>query len=324
MEKRFVSQKSKGVSSAGFAAGLAGSVALSCAVAAILAPSLAAAAGETFHVAPEADAGQPCTAAEPCRLGDAVGKADDGDSVSLSATPGEDEYALSFAGLTISKAITLGATPGSRATLVAEESAGVHVTSKAKPVLHDLDIVGRNGLDLESGTAERIRVDYFGLETSACKLDKGTTLRDSVCWTYEGAVEAEEEGEDVSHALEIVVGGEKQDEDVVLRNVTAVASNESGDAIHAVSAAGADLAVDAANVIATSAGGTDIAAELIPVGLSQASLDFANSSYATIAAPSDSIMRMRPPRPLGSACEPPNGIGRRREVGSTLNCSANR
>jgi hypothetical protein len=115
-----------------------------------------------------------------------------------------------------------------------------------------------------------------GLGGDACELNKGTSLADSVCWTRE----VSEEEEDVSHALSISSGDEGLDKPVLIRNVTAYAANAQGDAIHALGAGGSKLTVDAANVIAHSEHGIDIAAER-DVGLSEAHVNIVNSSFAT-------------------------------------------
>jgi hypothetical protein len=141
--------------------------------------------------------------------------------------------------------------------------------------------------------AERIFVAYRGVTANACGLEKGTTLRDSVCWT----LEATDEDEGVSHAIYISSSGENQDETVVLRNVTAVAENEAGNAIHVFGAFGAELTVDAANVIARSANDTDVVAEIGGGGFPKAHLNIRNSSFGEFAdnAPDAAVT------PLGTA-----------------------
>ena len=167
------------------------------------------------------------------------------------------------------------------------------MSTKADATVHDLRIEGEGGLQLGSGAANRVFVAYQGVTANACELEKGTTLRDSVCWT----LEVTDEDEGVSHAVDISSSGENQDEPVVLRNVTAIAENEEGDAIHVLGAFGAELTVDAANVIARSANGTDVVAELEGGGFPKAHLNITNSSFGEFAdnAPDAAVT------PLGTA-----------------------
>jgi hypothetical protein len=238
-------------------------------VAGATAASHAAAAGATYYASPTGKGS--CSAGSPCALEDAVSKAGDGDSVSLAS----GTYVIPFTGISIGKAIDFGAAPGAPALLRTTLAASLEVIPKADARLHDLRLEGDGGLQLGSGTADRVFVAYRGVLDNACDLEKGTVLRDSVCW----ALETTDEDEGVSHAIEISAGGENQDEPVVLRNVTAIANNESGNAIHVISGAGAKLSVDAANVIARSENDVDVVAELLPGGFPKAHLNISNSSF---------------------------------------------
>jgi hypothetical protein len=241
-----------------------------CLVAVAMGASHAAAAGATYYASPTGSTG-PCSHAVPCKIEEAVAEAGDGDSLSLAG----GSYELPFTGITIDKAIDFGAAPGAPAVLATDEIAALEVTAKADAKLHDLRLEGEGGLQLRSGSAARIFVAYQGVLDNACELEKGTVLRDSVCWT----LETTDEDEGVSHAIEISSGGENQDEPVLLRNVTAIANNESGNAIHVLSAAGAELNVNAANVIAHSENDTDVVAEALPGGFPKALLHITNSSF---------------------------------------------
>jgi hypothetical protein len=241
-----------------------------CLAALCMAPSPAAAAGKTYFASPT-PAGSACTAGTPCSIGEAVTKAGDGDAISLEG----GEYALPIGGLTLEDEVDFGAPQGEVAILETGDVADLHVTNKADAALHDLRIEGEGSLRLDSGSAERIFVAHTGVHANACELDKGTTLRNSVCWTQE--TNDEEEG--VSHALEITSGGEKQDETVVLRNVTAIADNDAGNAIHVLAGAGAVLTVDAANVIARSSNRTDIVAEVFGGCCPEAHVNIVNSDF---------------------------------------------
>jgi hypothetical protein len=233
-----------------------------------LAASSASAAGATYYASP-GGSGSDCSHASPCSIGAVVNKAGDGDSVSLAS----GTYPLTL-GLTLEKAIDFGATPGAPAVLVTEFGA-LRVTTDADATLHDLQIEGPAGLLLGSGVATRVFVAHQGVKGDACELDKGTTMRDSVCWTQETT----DEDEGVSHAIDITSSGENLDEPVVLRNVTAFAEDEKGNAIHAEGLFGAHLTVDAANVIARSANDTDVVAEVEGGGFPRAHLNISHSSF---------------------------------------------
>jgi hypothetical protein len=233
-------------------------------------PSSAAAAGKSYFASPTG-AGSTCSQAVPCGIDKAVKISGDGDIVSLAA----GEYGLPFASLTIEKAIDFGASVGAPAILKTTAAADLQVTDKADATLHDLRIEGKGGLRLGSGRAERLFVAYEGVMADACELEKGTTLRNSVCWTQETS--NEEEG--TSNAVDISASGENQDKPVVLRNVTAIADNENGNAIHLLGAGGAKLMVDAANVIARSSHGSDIAVEIFGGCCPEAHMNIVNSNF---------------------------------------------
>jgi hypothetical protein len=245
-------------------------IALACLALLCLWPSIAAAAGETFYTSPDG-VGKACTVSAPCELAEATGDAADGDTVRLA----EGSYKPPFSGLRIEHSIDFGAAVGARAVIETTEVSSIHATSKADPVIHDISLEGMGGLQLESGSAQRVSVAYFGVLEDACELSKGTALFNTVCWTFE----ASDELEGVSDAIDISAGGENQDEPVVLRNVTAIADTEEGSGIHVLSASGAELTVNAANVIARSANGPDVFAEVAPGGNPMAEVSFLNSDY---------------------------------------------
>jgi hypothetical protein len=273
-------------------------VAGACAAALALPAAPAAAAGETYFASSGAGPGEPCSEAAPCRIQDAVGIAGDGDAVSLAA----GTYDLPFSGLTIENEIDFGASPGAPAVLLTTDVGNLHVTDKADPTLHDLRLEGEGGFELGSGTARRIFVGYVGVAENACELDKGTTLTDSVCWTRE----LSETVEGVSHAISIASTSEGQDEPVVLRNVTAFASNAAGDGVHALGAGGSKLTVDAANVIALSANGTDIEARK-GEGLSEAHVNISHSSFSTFVDDPSSVS-VTPPGTNGNISAAPSFV----------------
>ena len=244
-------------------------VAVACAVTA--APA-SAVGGQVWYVS-STGSGSKCTEEVPCALSIAVVEAGAGDEVLL--LPGQYDLPK-FSGLIIDKEISFGGAVGEPVTLETAEGSNLQVVEKAQATLHDLRIEGEGTLKLESGTAERIFVAHFGVHNDACELNKGTTLRNSVCWTLED----NEEDVGVSNALGITASGENQDKPVVLRGVTAIADTKTGNAIHLFSAASAHLNIDAANVIARSVNGTDIVAEIDPKSeFSRTHLNIANSDF---------------------------------------------
>lgn len=243
-----------------------------CLVALVLSQAApqAAAAGKTLYASPSG-IGTSCSQLSPCKIGEAVAKAGDGDVVVLAG----GSYELPFGGLSIEKAIDIGGAVGAPAILETFSTDTLEVTPAADATLHDLRLVGGGPLQLGSGTADRVFVAFAGVGFDACELEKGTTLRNSVCWT----TEASEEEEDVSHAIDIVSANENQDELVVLRNVTAIADTETGNAIHLKGVSGAELTVNAANIVARSINGIDLVAEIDGGGFPKAHLNITNSSF---------------------------------------------
>jgi hypothetical protein len=268
-----------------------------CCAALSLLPELAAAAGKTFYASPSAEAAGACTQPDPCPIPQALTKAGDGDSISLAG--GSGPYILPPGGITIEDEVDFGAQPGAPATLVSSiSSTGLHVTPVADAKVHDVALQGEGGFELDSGIGERVSVALVGLADDACVLEKGTTLRDSLCWTRE----VNEEDEGVSHGLAIGSGGEGQDEPVVLRNVTAVASNAAGDGVFAEGAGGAKLTVDAANVIARSENAFDVFAKRLG-GLSETHVNITHSSFATFSD-EPSMATVTPPGTNGNLSAP--------------------
>jgi hypothetical protein len=254
----------------------------SCIAVLLLLPAVAAAA-ETFYVGPEAELGNPCTEGDPCQLGEAVGDAEDGDSVVVE----EGEYTIAFGGLEIATEIDLGGAPGARPIVNTGANAEIQILPAANATIHDLTVQGLSPLLMESGTAERMFVSFSGEESvnseppAACMVILGTassaaTIRDSVCWANEefAATDAD--------AISVRVGNEGDDKVVALRNVTAIAAGQGGDGIEGFSASSAHLLVDAKNVIARSANGTDVVAAIDSDKVfSYARIALAGSNYAT-------------------------------------------
>src|SRR4029077_10460846 len=175
--------------------------------------------GTTYFAAP-AGTGSECTVLVPCTVPKAVELAVDGDSISLEG----GNYTLPFSGVRIDEEIDFGAAPAAPAVIETTVVATLSVGPKANASLHDLRYLGAGPLNLESGSADRIHVDYVGLnapvtEIAACELGLGTTLRDSVCWAREAGESTD------ANAIQVVVSGEGLKGTTYLRNDTAIASD---------------------------------------------------------------------------------------------------
>lgn len=268
-----------------------------CTVAITIAPALAAAA-TTFYTSPTGGKKSSCSKVSRCAIETALSKAKDGDSISLA--PGD--YEIPFAGVVINEDIEFGGERGAPAVLESTETADVQVNSKVKAKLHDLRIEGNGGLLLYGGSADRIYVSTSNPELSACLLEPGTTLRDSVCWSHPDESEIEEEP---SHGVSVEGSGEAVSEPVVLRNVTAWTTARVGAGLHALGAAGAQLRVDAKNVIARSQRDVDVVAMLGASGTSKALVNISNSNFATFEdEPSEAVVN--PPGTAGNISATPS------------------
>jgi hypothetical protein len=239
-------------------------------------PTAASAAGTTYVAGPSGS-GSECTSLEPCSLAEAVHKAVGGDTVRLNG----GIYSLPFSGVRIDEEIDFGGSPGAPAVIETTVAATIAVAAKANASLHDLHLVGRGPLILESGSADRVFVDYTGLnapvtEIAACELSLGTTLRDSVCW-------AREAGESTAaHAIEVVVSGEGLKGTAFLRNDTAIAGDAGGSGLYVQAGFGARFSVNAEGLIAQSRHSTDVTAALVGASVPEAHVALTHSSYATI------------------------------------------
>ncbi len=249
-----------------------GPIACAVALGAFALPAVAGA--ETFHASPTGD-DPGCSANFPCSLETALLEAGGGDAVALAG----GKYAMPPGGVEIDENIDFGGRPGNVAALLAPEIQPVRVVPGVDATLHDLRIEGGTWLDLGSASAERLFVSSHHPDESVCSLEPGALLRDSVCWGHpnEGGAEPK------VHALAInALGpGVGVGEPVVLRNVTAYTTAKSGNAIHALGAAGGRLAVDAGNVIARASRSVDVVARYEGEGSPESILSLTNSSFET-------------------------------------------
>lgn len=239
---------------------------LAVAGAAIPAPAMAA---STYYAGP-AGSGTECSQAAPCSLSGAVTKAANGDAVVL--LPGTYSLATS---LQITHSISFGGESETNTTIQTVGTAGIEVNETANARLHDFRFDTTESLELKSGTAERVFVDYRGtsLGRSACSLDPGTTLLDSVCWAHAGSPSAG------AIFTESASAGTNQ---VTLRNVTAIAADTEGVGIFGeVESPGTSFTIAATNVI-TRGGGHDVFIENGGGATSHASVALKNSNFATV------------------------------------------
>jgi hypothetical protein len=239
------------------------SVALASIVFGIVLAAPVASAATTYYAAPTGS-GSTCSEGSPCSIEEAVEVAQNGDSVVV--TPGT--YALTGSGFSVSTKIDFGGRPGSPAPVIETSgSANFYVTEAAKATIHDLRIVGNGGLVANSGTVDRVFVDFTGPYSSACVLAVGTTMRDSVCWAHNS---------NSASGLDIIVPGPKGK--VVLRNDDFVGHEAAG--LEAEAESGGELEVDGANVIAKGDENVDIATEFS--GFSTVEVKLSHSDYATV------------------------------------------
>jgi hypothetical protein len=237
------------------------------AVFAVLAPFASAGAG-TLYASPTGTGVDPCPQAAPCSLAVATEEAVNEDTVIVE--PGT--YTLT-ASLGIASSIELGGQPGVPVPVLKTTNLDdVYVGSGAKPHIHDLRIEGTGGLVGEAATVERVFVSDSG-SGEACSISVGGSLLDSVCW-----------GSGSGNGSALAPSSHGEDGTVVLRNVTAIAANAGGDAIHArTNDSGDKLLVEGTNVIASAANHPDVEDDLGGGGLPVIEVKLANSNYATVA-----------------------------------------
>ncbi len=270
-----------------------------CTVGMLSLPAIGAAAN-TWYASPTGGKLATCSKASRCHIETALGKAKDGDTVSLAS----GDYTIPFGGVIINEDIDFGGEKGDPAVLESTETGDVQVNTKVDATLHDLKIEGNGALLLYGGFAERVYVSTTNPELSACLMEPGTTLRDSVCWAHPDESEIEEEP---SHGVNIEGSGEtvSVNQPIVLRNVTAWTTAKVGNGIHVLGAAGAQVAVDARNVIARSQNDVDVVAELGTGGNSKALVNIANSNFESfVDEPSEAAVT--PPGTAGNISSTPS------------------
>jgi hypothetical protein len=239
---------------------------------ALLLTAARASAAEPLFAKP-GGSGTACSQMTPCSLTKAIELAQAGGSVVLE--PGSYSPEAFF----VNKAIDIGGAQGTASTTVIEVTTGgfAQVNSPGV-VVHDLTfrITGTaGGLNLISGTAERVTVSTFGSTGGgACVIDaQGAApplLRDSVCWAH-GTQPTQRAGE--------LILSSGLTSSAVLRNDDFIASTSSGTGLRvSATTAGTHLTVEAVNVIAEGAAG-DVRATGTAGG--QATLTLSHSNFAS-------------------------------------------
>lgn len=221
---------------------------------ALLCIGAGSALGAVRYAAPGAGGAEPCNPA-PCSLVKAVNDAKDGDRVVVA--PGQ--Y-LTAADLEVDAAIDVGGEPGATRPVIGLFNATLYVENPAA-VVHDLTALLTQPamaytLVQNAGTVERVFVSGKN-GAGACTFESGL-LRDSVC--FDGL---------------IAYAGEPGPSKVTLRNVTALP-------LMFGASPGAQLELDALNVIARSLDGEREDLEVNVSAGGKATATFGHSNYATV------------------------------------------
>ena len=230
----------------------------------------------TWFAAPDGNGPEPCRAADPCEIHDAVGDAPPGTRVAALAGTYELTSVLHVAG-----AIALqGPWSGPPAVIVGDGGSGPAITATGTGTrVTNLTIaqVGLspfgNGIEIGDGAlGDRLRATTSG-SGAACAPVVGGLLRDSLCTSYGG-------GNGVLVDEDTAVAGVAE-----IANVTAVSFGDGGTAAALLvrASGGADLDVEGTNVIAHAYGAApDIAAGELIDG-SDAAVALASSNFETTA-----------------------------------------
>lgn len=212
---------------------------------ALLLVPAASASGAVRYAEPNGDgaagAGQ-CLLADPCNLQTAVEDASvvDGDDVIVLTGTYENQASA----LNVTDSITLHGEVGQPRPVIpmSDASDGIFVTDSATIRHLQINYTGPSRaltMLTSGGVAERLVVKATG-GGHACLPLVGVLIRDSICWTTVDDRDA------VSFSTSGAIAGT-----ATLRNVTAIAAGNSGNAVRVEAGSGADLTLDAKNVIAS-------------------------------------------------------------------------
>src|SRR5262245_33196376 len=227
-----------------------------CCLAVLAAPSVAS--GAVRHAAPGASGPEPCNPA-PCSLVQAVEGAADGDRV----IPAPGKYTLT-AELELDTAIDVGGEPGAALPTLVFDFDSLRI-EHPDAVLHDVRIEMPGPamavpLLVEAGRAERVFSFTGEMTGGACGVLAGL-LRDSVCWGG------------FSNGLAVGASGPGSAH-VDLINVTA-------NATHFGSSSGAELTVNAVNLLSQGRGATKDVYVDVNTG-SSAAITLSHSNFSSV------------------------------------------
>jgi hypothetical protein len=214
-----------------------------------------------------------CPLANPCNLSDAIEDIVVANGDVVTVLPGS--YEVQTDDLIVDNGITVRGEDGQPRPLIPFQQRGFQVTNPSAVVRH-LEInhshsLGGTALSIFGGVAERMVVKSTTGE--ACGPYFAALLRDSVCWSTASG----------KAGVGTIVGGAASDAPT-LRNVTAIGSGgqtASGILVEAFN--GADLTMNAKNVIASGgvpgSGGGDVEAVTDSAASTSATITLDNSNY---------------------------------------------
>ena len=191
----------------------------------------------------------------------------DGDTVLLATGR---TTRLPFTGITIDKAIDFGGRSGRPAILVTTDTPRSRCRPKAHATLHDLRIEGGGGL--RARLRGRPNGSSSPTQARAPNRRPANSVKARPCATASaGRWKPRRSGRRLARDRDRRRRAKTRTRPVVLRNVTAIAADAAGQRDpRSLGTFGAELHVDAANVIARSVNDTDIVAEIEGGGLPKA------------------------------------------------------
>lgn len=249
-------------------------VLIALALAAAFAIGAAPTAAAAWFAAPDGDGPHPCSVSDPCEIHDALDNAPPGAKVAALA----GTYALASTGLQVGHGISLqGPWGGPAAVIAGDGSAGPAVAATgAGTRVRDLSIEGSgqgSGIEVGAGAiGDRLSSVTSG-SGAACTPLVGGLLRDSLCNAAgSGSGLLVDEGAALSGLVEIT-------------NVTAASAGDdlTSSPLLVRASGGAELSVEAANVIATAFGAAPEVTAVASADGSSADVDLVGSNYESVA-----------------------------------------
>ena len=256
-----------------------------------------AASGEVRYAEPVGDGPEPCLQSNPCDIENAVegtAPADVTDGDEIVVLPGN--YSNLFE-LQITEAIHVHGSGQPAPRLSSGDGTGVSVNNSGA-TLSDLSVLHSNGafgLQMNSGTVERVLVRSIGAGGGVACFIGGGTLRDSSCVN-------ERTGSGDALAYNITGSATRAS---VLRNVTAVSVAPIGFGARYLAGNTATVTVDAKNVIFSGVDG-DIRADS-DLG-STMTLTADHSNYAEVLTAGTGTPIVTPPGTADNQTDPPQFV----------------